>query len=69
MKNRMAAPLMATMTALALADSRTPMTSSVMIASTISTAGRLMIVPGADPGAAVIHTGRWMPTPLSSFCM
>ena len=58
MKNRMAATLMATITALKRALSRTPMTSSTMMSRTMITAGRLMMAPGefAD-GAAVIHIG------------
>ena len=54
---------MATMTALNLALSRTPITSTTVMTQTISTAGRLMIAPGAAAGAALIQTGSVMPKP------
>ena len=58
MKKRTAAPLMATITALKRALSRTPITSSTIISSTMSTAGRLIIVPGVAPTVRrVIQTG------------
>jgi len=34
-----------------------------MIASVMSTAGRLINAPGATPGAAAIHAGSAMPNP------
>ena len=54
---------MATMAALKRALSRTPITSSTVIASTISTAGRLITPAG---GAAAIHVGRCRPNPRES---
>ncbi len=63
MKNPTAASLIATITALNRALSRTPTTSSTMIPSTIRTAGRLMSDPTSGFGEADIHTGRWIPKP------
>jgi hypothetical protein len=64
MKNRMAASLIVTITALARALSRTPMTSSDVITRTIRIAGRLMSAPSTPvAGAAVIHTGKCIPNP------
>ena len=63
MKNSTAASLIATIAALKRALSRTPTTSSTMIASTMITAGRLMTAPGAAAGAAVIHVGSATPNP------
>ena len=60
MKKSTAAILMATITALKRALSRTPMTSSVVIMSTMITAGTLMMPAG---GATDIHCGRLMPNP------
>ncbi len=70
MKNSTAASLIPTMTALKRALSRMPTTSRYMMQSTMITAGRLTSAPGALAlGAALIHTGRAMPAPSSSFCM
>ena len=51
------------MVALKRALSRMPITSRAVIASTISTAGRLTTAPGIVPGAAHIHAGRCQPKP------
>ena len=50
--------LIPTMIELIRALSEMPMYSTYVISITISSAGRLMIAPGADPGAWVIATGR-----------
>ncbi len=63
MKNSTAASLIATMVALKRALSRMPITSRAVIASTISTAGRLITAPGIVPGAAHIHAGSCKPKP------
>ena len=70
MKNRMARPLTATITALKRALSRTPLTSNTMMNSTMMTAGRLMMAPGVcAEGAALIHIGSSIPAPARSRCM
>ena len=51
------------MVALKRALSRMPITSRAVIASTISTAGRLITAPGIVPGAAHIHAGSCQPKP------
>src|SRR6185503_12789444 len=59
MKNTTAASLTATMAALKRALSRTPITRSVLMRSTMSTAGRLITAPSTPaPGEALIQTGR-----------
>ena len=63
MKNRTAASLMATITALNRALSRTPTTSSAVMASTMRAAGRLIRAPSVAHGDAVIHSGRCSPKP------
>ncbi len=63
MKNSTAASLMATITALKRALSRTPTTSSPVMNSTMIAAGRLITAPSVAQGDAVIHTGRCRPKP------
>ncbi len=65
-KNNTATTLMATITALKRADSRTPTTSRIMISNTMITAGRLMMPTG---GAAPIAIGNSMPNPAIRRCM
>src|SRR5690349_6843204 len=77
MMSRMIATLMTTTTALTLADSRTPRTSSHVTKIEIRTAGRLNTEvteePSASwmtvPGAALITAGMWMPTSASRLTM
>jgi hypothetical protein len=70
MKKSTAASLIATMTALNRALSRTPTTSSTMMKRTITAAGRLKTAPGTpEYGPAASAVGSSMPKPWSSRCM